>query len=191
MNFHYLLRCAAGKATCVKARSTRLAPSARILNAMGDSERIRLGACTIVAGELFVFAHGGRIQIGEWCYIGEGARIWSGSEIVIGDRVLVSHGVNILDNLTHPTSSTDRHRQFKEIYLRGHPRDVDLDDRPIHIADDAWIGAGAIVLRGVVIGEGAIVAAGAVVTKDVPPYTVVGGNPAAVIRTLEHPVDRR
>lgn len=55
----------------------------------------------------------------------------------------------------------------------------------IIIGDDAWIGAGSIILNDVTIGEGAIVAAGAVVTKDVEPYTVVAGNPARVIKALE------
>jgi len=55
---------------------------------------------------------------------------------------------------------------------------------PIQIHDKAWIGARAIITKGVTIGEGAVVATGAVVTKDVPPYTIVAGNPARVIREL-------
>ena len=58
---------------------------------------------------------------------------------------------------------------------------------PVRIGDKAWIGFNAIILKGVTVGEGAIVAAGAVVTKDVPPYTIVAGNPARVIRTLSEP----
>jgi acetyltransferase-like isoleucine patch superfamily enzyme len=54
----------------------------------------------------------------------------------------------------------------------------------IVIEDDAWIGAGAIILDGVRVGKGAVVAAGAVVTQDVPPYSVVGGVPARVIKTI-------
>lgn len=52
----------------------------------------------------------------------------------------------------------------------------------IIVEDDVWLGYGAIILSGVKIGQGAIVAAGAVVTKDVPPYAIVGGNPAKVIK---------
>lgn len=52
----------------------------------------------------------------------------------------------------------------------------------IIVEDDVWIGYGAIILSGVIIGQGAVVAAGAVVTKDVPPYAIVGGNPAKVIK---------
>lgn len=56
---------------------------------------------------------------------------------------------------------------------------------PINIKKGAWIGAGAIILQGVTIGEFSIVAAGAVVTKDVPPYTIVGGVPARVIKEIQ------
>jgi len=52
------------------------------------------------------------------------------------------------------------------------------------IPDDVWIGSMSIILAGVFIGEGAIIAAGSVVTKDVPPFTIVGGNPARIIREL-------
>lgn len=56
--------------------------------------------------------------------------------------------------------------------------------RPSHIeiGNDVWFGAGAIVLRGITIGDGAVIGAGAVVTKDVPPYAIVAGNPARIIR---------
>jgi len=131
-----------------------------------------------------ILGHGGRITIGEWCYVGVGTRIWSGASIDIGNRVLISHSVNIFDNLSHPIRASERHEQAKQIFTLGHPRKLSLDDRPIKICDDAWIGACAMVMRGVTIGEGGIVAAGAVVTKDVPAYSIVAGNPATVIREL-------
>jgi len=58
--------------------------------------------------------------------------------------------------------------------------------KPIRICDKVWIGMNAIILKGVTIGEGAVVAAGAVVTKDVPPWTVAAGNPARVVKCIEH-----
>lgn len=57
-----------------------------------------------------------------------------------------------------------------------------LTKGPIIVKDDVWIGFGSLVLSGVTIGQGAVIAAGSVVTKDVPPYAIVGGNPAHVIR---------
>jgi len=184
MNLQFWTRRLAGRATCVLAADAVLLPAARILNASGVSERIRIGRYSLIQGELFVFAHGGRISIGESCFIGPGTRIWSAARIEIGSRVLISHNVNVFDSLTHPLSPRLRHMQFKEIATTGHPKSIDLDENPVTIADDAWIGAGASVLKGVSIGACAVVGAGAVVTRDVPAATIVAGNPAVVIRTL-------
>lgn len=184
MNWHYIARRAAGRATCIMNRSARLLPEARILNARGDSRRITIGHNSVVGGELFVFAHGGQISIGDWCFIGPGSRIWSGGSINIGNRVLISHNVNIFDNQTHPISPRLRHRQVREIYARGHPKDIDLQDTELRICDDAWVGAGAIVLRGVTVGKASVVAAGSVVTSNVPEYCIVAGNPARIVREL-------
>lgn len=184
MNLHYLVRRLMGRPTCVRGPRARLGARARIVNIGGPSKRIVIGASTVVDGELLVFPHGGSIRIGDWCFIGEGTRIWSGASIEIGDRVLISHGVNIFDNLTHPTSPRARHEHFRRIATTGHPDDVSLGDRPVRILDDAWIGAGATVLRGVTIGRGAIVGAGAVVTTTVPDEAIVVGNPAHTVRML-------
>lgn len=184
MNLHYLIRRLTGRPTCVKHPSARLRASARIVNIGADSALIAIGASSIVEGELLVFPHGGRISIGEWCYIGAGSRLWSDSRIDIGNRVMISHNVNIFDNLTHPLDPRARHEQFRSIATTGHPRDIDLGGRPVRVEDDAWIAAGAMILRGVCVGRGAIVGAGAVVTHDVPPHTVVGGNPARILRSL-------
>ena len=185
MNIHYIIQRIILKPTCVIDLGARLTSTARIRNAFGDSKRIKIGKHTIICGELFLFGHGGEISFGEWCYVGEGARIWSSAAIRIGDRVLISHNVNIFDSLTHPLAASQRHAQFKEIVQKGHPKSIDLDERPIVLENDVWIGANSVIVRGVEIGEGAIVAAGSVVTKNVPPYTIVGGNPARVIRELK------
>lgn len=171
--------------TCEKHATTRLGRSARIINIGNDSALIKVGANTIVEGSLLTFAHGGRITVGEWCYIGEGSRIWSAGQIDIGDRVMISHNVNIFDNLTHPVDPVSRHQHFRAIASVGHPHRIDLGARPVRINDDAWIAAGAMVLRGVTIGKAAIVGAGAVVTHDVPPFAIVAGNPARVIRYVK------
>jgi acetyltransferase-like isoleucine patch superfamily enzyme len=164
-----------------------LYPSARIYPNHRKSESILIGEHTLILGELLTFAHGGGICIGDYCYVGKESYLWSAANIRIADRVLISHHVNIFDNLTHPIGADARHRQFKEIMERGHPRNVSLGERPVSIESDVLIGVGAIVLRGVTIGRGAIIAAGAVVTGSVPPWTIVGGNPARIIRVIpEH-----
>lgn len=179
-----LLRRMGGR-QAVAGPGARFYRSSRVLNAQGKREAIAVGSRTMVLGELFVFAHGGRIRIGDWCYIGEGTRIWSGGSITIGDRVLISHNVSIFDNDTHPLDAEARHAQLRSIYFTGHPRQIELRDSQVTISDDCWIGAGAIVLKGVTIGRGAIVAAGSVVTKDVGPFQVVAGNPARPVKQLE------
>jgi acetyltransferase-like isoleucine patch superfamily enzyme len=185
VNPDYLAQRLLGRATCRIASGARLGWHARIRNARGDRDRIGIGAGTIVQGELLVFAHGGRISIGDWCFVGEGTRIWSAAEIVLEDRVLVSHNVNIFDSLTHPLSARQRHAQFRAIVSKGHPIELNLGEKPVRIMRDALIGAGAFILRGVTVGAESVVGAGSVVTRDVPPLTVVAGNPARVIRQLE------
>jgi acetyltransferase-like isoleucine patch superfamily enzyme len=184
INLDLLAQRLIGRATCELEQGVTLSRTARIRNARGDSSKIVIGRHSHVLGELFTFAHGGEIKVGEWCYVGEGSRIWSAASIEIGNRVLISHSVNIFDSLTHPLQAAARHEQVKQIYGQGHPRQISLEESPVKICDDAWIGAGAIVLRGVTIGEGGVVAAGAVVTKDVLPYSIVAGNPAVLVREL-------
>jgi acetyltransferase-like isoleucine patch superfamily enzyme len=174
--------------------SARIEPSARfawgadVTNILGEREAIRVGRNTVVAGQLLTFGHAGDIGIGDWCFVGPGSRIWSAASIRIGNRVLISHGVNVHDNDAHPQDAAERHAQYAEIVTRGHPRQADnIRAAAIVIGDDAWIGFNAIVLKGVTIGPGAIVAAGSVVTGDVPPWSVVAGNPATVVRTLPSP----
>ena len=70
-------------------------------------------------------------------------------------------------------------------YLSFDTPDYEYKKSYIHIEDNVWIGAGAIVLPRVTVGRNSIIAAGAVVTKDVPPYVVVAGNPAKIIRELK------
>lgn len=184
MNIDYWFQRIAGRATSEFGKGAKLLHSARIRNIRGNNHCIRIGPQSVIGGELLVFAHGGDISIGEWCYVGEGARIWSAASVVIRDRVLISHNVNVFDSLTHPLNARQRHAHFKAILQTGHARSIDLGEQPVIIDSDAWIGAGATILRGVRIGEGAIVGAGAVVAHDVPPHTIVAGNPARVIREL-------
>jgi acetyltransferase-like isoleucine patch superfamily enzyme len=162
-------RTRAARRSGAVASGARLLHSGRIDNIRGERDAIRVGAGSIVAGQLLVFAHGGSIRLGEWCFVGEGSRIWSAARVVIGDRVLISHGVDIHDTDSHPRDPAARHAQFRAIARTGHPKDIDgVAAEPVTIGDDAWIGFGAAILKGVAIGAGAIVAARSVVTRDVP-----------------------
>ena len=150
---------------------------------MGDSNKIIIGGHSHIRGELMTFGHGGRISIGEWCYVGAGTRIWSAVSIEIGDRVLISHSANIFDSLTHPIQAAARHQQIKQIFESGHPLRVSLDE----IRSRLGMMRGSVRaqgLRGVSVGEGTVVTAGAVVTKAVEPYCIVAGNPAVLVREI-------
>ena len=115
-----------------------------------------------------------RIEIGDETYLGSRVVVRAGLGVRIGARVLVASNVVITGDPGHPLDPVARRTQAAPLE----------DLRQIVIGDDAWIAEGATVLGGVTIGEGAVVAAHAVVTRNVPPLTVVAGNPARVIKEL-------
>jgi acetyltransferase-like isoleucine patch superfamily enzyme len=167
--------CSLGDGAC-------LHPSSRVENNQSRQGAIVIAAHTHVLGQLVVLGHGGDIRIGEYCFIGEQSRIWSADSIIIGDRVLISHNVNIHDHNSHSASARNRHLHFNEIFTRGHPKVLeDVPSAPIVIEDDVWVGFNSTILKGVVIGRGAVVGAASVVTKNVAAYTIVAGNPARII----------
>lgn len=97
--------------------------------------------------------------------------------LTIGRRVAISPNVTVI------CQSGPNNSNLKEIpYVKQRM----IRDKPVVIGDDVWIGAGAILLPGIMLGEGSIVGAGAVVAQDVPPWTVVAGVPARVIRHIDH-----
>ena len=179
-----LLKKLIEKRTFLCDKTTKIYPTARIINNSKLVDAIKIGSFSHIQGELLTFGDGGNIEIGSHCFIGEGTKIWSAHAISIGDRVLISHCVNIFDNITHPLDPRKRHLQFMEIVNSGNLKSVDLEEKTVSIEDDVWIGCMSIVLRGVTLGEGAVIGAGSVVTKDVPPYTIVGGNPARSIKKI-------
>jgi acetyltransferase-like isoleucine patch superfamily enzyme len=161
-----------------------LHPTAEIENASRKREAIVVGPHTHVRGQLFTFWNGGQITIGSWCYVGEGTRIWSQSSVTIGNYVLIAHLADIHDTNSHPIDWRERRLDTEAIFAGGYRTPTQTVSAPVVIEDDAWIGFKATVMKGVRVGRGAIVSAGSVVTKDVEPWTVVGGNPAKVIAEL-------
>lgn len=109
--------------------------------------------------------------IGRSFRVGHNVLIDGHAQITIGDDVFLGHNVMLLTG-TH------------DVEERGAARQASVRARPITIRDGVWICSGAIVCPGVVIGEHAMVGPGAVVMRNVPAYTVVGGNPAVRIRRL-------
>lgn len=119
------------------------------------------------------FGNGAGVEIGD--YSGIGARCEIPHDIRIGNNVMMAQDVLIL-NENHRTSSTEipMNMQGKE------PR------RECTIGNDCWIGARAVIIPGACVADGTIVGAGAVVTHTHPPYSIVGGNPARVIRNRKN-----
>ena len=113
------------------------------------------------------------IRVGQHSLIGEYNVLRGQGGITIGDRVYTAPGVQILA-VNHVYADPTRPMVEQGITAEG-----------ITIADDVWVGAGAIITDGVRIGRGAVIAAGAVVTADVPPHTVAGGVPARVLKRIE------
>lgn len=129
---------------------------------------------------------GGEIRMGHHCCVYLDTVIGSVSSIRIGNCVIISNHVHIYDNNNHPTSPDLRHRMCLEGFDGDAWQWRHSASAPIVIEDDVWIGEYAAVLKGVTIGKGSVVASHAVVTKDVPPYSVVAGNPARVVKELDH-----
>lgn len=115
----------------------------------------------------------GHIEVGENTNL-NGTSIVSYQRVRIGKNVLFGPNVVIMDGDGHPA---DRR-------LPDNAENKGKCTAPVTIGDHAWIGLGATILKGVTIGDYAVVAAGAVVVRDVPPHTVVAGNPAKAIKTF-------
>lgn len=163
----------------------KIGKTASILNAQGDPTKIKIGEGTVVDGIIQLFPFGEGIEIGRNCYIGLNSRIWSSDHIIIGDNVLISHDVNIIDSDSHEINYKEREtssiRQFKE----GLPKEIGLvKTAPIIIKDNVWISYNVCILKGVTIGRGAIVGCGSVVTHDIPDFTLVVGNPAKIVKKV-------
>lgn len=121
-----------------------------------------------------------RVSVGKQTY-GSIDALFSNPEnrLIIGNYCSIAQGVKFLPCSDHALDRISSY-PFKAMLLTGEQEALSKGD--IVVADDVWIGYGATILSGVRIGQGAAVAAGSVVTKDVPPYAIVGGVPAKVIR---------
>ncbi|MEN9949467.1 MAG: hypothetical protein RLY85_219 [Bacteroidota bacterium] len=160
---------------------TQLFDGASIFNNLNDRSKIRIGNNCSIKGQLLLFAHGGEIVIGDYCYINQQAKLWSAKKITIGNRVLIAHGVNIHDNISHPKDSASRHKDIVHIQTIGLQKENFLHEKEIIIKDDVWIGFNATIMKGVTIGKGAIIGANTMVLKDVPDFAVCVGNPMRII----------
>lgn len=165
--------------------TAKLYPTCNISNRSNDPSKIVIGANSHVQGDLLLFRRSGKITIGEWCYIAESCRIWSRTSVEIGNYVGLGHLVDVFDTNCHPMDIADHRRDFESILGKGHDDpELFVEDKPVVIEDDVRIGCKSTILKGVRIGRGSFIAANAVVTHDVPPMSIVAGNPAKVIKKM-------
>jgi len=120
------------------------------------------GNASIFYGCDVILFKNSRFTIGD-SFINSDAKIRCHKSISIGDGCAISHDFTIMDSNAH--------------FING-----DNNTKPIVIKDNVWIGTRVTVLSGVTIGEGAVIGANSLVTEDVPPYTLVAGSPARVIK---------
>lgn len=119
----------------------------------------------------FFCDYGYNIHVGDNFFANYNFVVLDGAEVRIGNDVFIAPNVGL--------------------YTAGHPLDASVRNtgieyaKPIVIEDDVWIGAGVSVCPGVTIGRGAVIAAGSTVTKDVAPYSLVGGVPAKFIKSIK------
>ena len=133
----------------------------------------RIGCQSVINMRTYVLGPGD-FCVGDYTHINQGCMFDVRGGIEIGNSVSISHRVSIMTG-SHDVQSKD---------FAG-------KNLPVKIGDYVWVGVNATILQGVTIGRGAVIAAGAVVTKDVEPYTIVGGVPAKVIGTRRSDLDYR
>ena len=130
-------------------------------------------------------------KVGENCYIEPTFRCDYGYNISAGDNLYLNFDCIFLDIAPIQFGDNCFVGPRVCIYTVNHPLDVGKRNqmleqgKPVVIGDHVWIGGNSVINPGVKIGEGAVIASGSVVTKDVPPYTLVGGNPAHTIKQIE------
>lgn len=129
---------------------------------------------------LAIMGDGAEIRIGAGSGL-SGVTICCVKKVTIGRHVGLGANVAIYDNDMHAVNP----------YLRTFDNDANVKSEEVVIDDYAWIGANAIILKGVYIGKGAVVGAGSVVTHDVPEYTVWAGNPAKLVKEIDVSKEQR
>ena len=143
---------------------------------VGDN--VGVSAVTTFAGSKLaddpVLEIGDGTNIGYQCVITVGPRVTIGKHCMIASRTFIAGADN------HPIDPIKR---------RTEPEAKSVM-RPITIEDDVWVATGSTVFKGVTIGRGSVVSAGSVVTRNVPPYTVVAGNPARVVYRIPRPASQ-
>lgn len=175
----------AGNAAVSIAPDTQISAYRRL--SLRPGCRLEIGAQSLLHCTIITEHPEAHITIGARTFIGS-SKLISAKRIIIGDDILISWGCTIVDHNSHSVSWSKRANDVLD-WARGEKDWTHVPRGTIHIQNKAWIGADVTILKNVTIGEGAVVGASSVVTKDVPAWTIVAGNPAKVIRVI--PEDER
>ena len=155
---------------------------------------LKIGSHGIIDAAFIFEKDTGHISVGDRCLIS--GTIISIDGVEIGNDVIIAWDTLVYDHNSHAVNWEERkgdlYGEYENYLKYGDPcankNWTVVKSAPIKIQDKAWIGTGCKILKGVTIGEGAVVQAGSVVTRNVEPWTVVGGNPARIIRRLKNDI---
>lgn len=146
---------------------------------IGREARVVLGRWSWLGDGCKVRAHEGVIEIGAKSVLGQECTLSCFQRISIGRDCIIADRTMMID-FDHCTAEVERPIREQGIYKRD-----------VRIGNNVWIGHGACILRGVTVGDNAVVGTSSVVTRDVPADAVVGGAPARILRTRDHPLTLR
>ena len=158
------------RATALTARMNRLT--------FDDADEVRALFAELTGREIdksfllippFYMAGGGDIRVGKNVFVNQNCTFYDLGGLIIGDDVMIGPNVQLI-TAGHPLDPVTRR--------------TTTVGKPIVIERNVWVAAGATVIGGVTIGENSVIAAGSVVTRDVPPNTLVAGNPARIVREI-------
>ncbi len=183
--------------TKVFGSGTVVMPSFNLDTRSGKMDgRVIVGKNSVLGCHITLEREVGDVVIGDNTYISAGTHLICANRIEVGSNVLIAWGCTIVDHDSHSLDWHERAddvRRWREgLLLQGKKSAAQLKNwdvvsmAPVSIRDKVWLGFNVAVLKGITIGEGAVVAAASVVTKDVPPWTLVAGNPAKPIKELPH-----
>lgn len=153
-------------------------------NIRQEGGKVTIGSDSLIECNISTETEYASVYIGNNVFIGGGTIIDSAIGITIEDDVLVSYQCIIQDSDNHNSAYSLRKNDTSDWKNDGFHNWEITPKKPVKLSKGCWLGARAIILKGVTIGKGSIVGAGSIVTKDVPDWTIVAGNPAKIIREI-------
>ncbi|WP_128381979.1 acyltransferase [Streptomyces cavernae] len=164
----------------LRLRGTRIGSGSYVSPraALQEHARIVIGERTLVGRHVELVPQGGSITIGSDCSLNNYVVMYGAGGITVHDGCRIATGVTIIA-FNHGFDDVKRPIRNQPITARG-----------VVVESDVWIGARSILLDGVAVGRGSVVGAGSVVTRDIPEYAIVAGNPARVVRHRGSPPGR-